>query len=72
MGNTHEVWMTEALSLVTVNDTSIQKPKLKAVRSFKCSRWIKKFLFKNIILRKPIWKTYLKFKGLNREVVKNY
>lgn len=73
MGNMYEDWMQETLNSVSNHENNaIQKPKLESIISFQCSRWLKRFLFDKILVRKPIWRLYLRFKGLNKVQSINY
>lgn len=73
MGNAAEPWMEE--QLMALNDKShieIAQPKLMKINNSKFLNTIKKIIFSKILCRKPVWNLFLQYKGLSKEVAKNY
>ena len=72
LGNVKESWMEEEFSKIRNEKIKIEQPILKKVFTNKLAIWIKTVLFARIIFRKPIWKLYLRWKGLSKQEANEY
>lgn len=72
MGNVKEEWMIATLQGLYDNEESISAPQLRPIRNTKLFTWVKTEVFSRIIFRKPLWKLYLRYKGLTLEEANQY
>jgi hypothetical protein len=73
MGNVFEPWMNEKFS--TTQDKSkeiIDIPKLRRVKDTKIINFIKRKIIMRVLMYNPIWKSFLRYKGLSREEAQKY
>ncbi len=72
MGNVKEDWMKAVLLSLQDNEKSSAPPQLKTIKNFKLVTWFKTEVFSRIIFRKPIWRLFLRYKGLSKEEASMY
>tara|TARA_R110002033_G_scaffold34427_2_gene72102 strand:+ start:2082 stop:3098 length:1017 start_codon:yes stop_codon:yes gene_type:complete len=72
MGNVMETWMKDKLMKIEIEDNPSAEINLKckSKNGFIC--WLKISIFSRIIFRKPIWRLYLRYKGLTANEAKIY
>lgn len=73
MGNTWAPWMQETLEGLSEIDTDqeLENPDAIINSSGKIKKWWVNFVFR-ILIRKPVWKLLLKYKGLSKTQAGNY
>ena len=73
MGNTLEPWMAATVKkLKDHSKVNIPQPKLSNVHSSGIINNIRRFIFKKIMIREPLWRWVLRYKGLSKKAAKNY
>ncbi|ESU23921.1 hypothetical protein FSS13T_22290 [Flavobacterium saliperosum S13] len=72
MGNVKEEWMTATLQGLHDNKESVSAPQLKPITNSKLGTWFKTEVFSRIIFRAPIWRLFLRYKGLSKEEANTY
>lgn len=72
MGNVKEAWMFETLQTLQETKENISAPHLRPIRNSKFFTWFKTEVFSRIIFRKPVWKLFLRYKGLSKEEASKY
>jgi hypothetical protein len=73
MGNTLEDWMRKQEEGLKENEFVCDKaPRLLKVKSYAIVNWFKIKIFSKIVFRKPIWRLFLRYKGLTKEEAANY
>lgn len=72
LGNVEEAWMSETLEGLSAEKVDIQFDVGPKIKSNKLMNKIQYVIFTKILLRKPIWRWFLKFKGLNKEAIDTY
>jgi Glycosyl transferase family 2 len=73
MGNTLEEWMAKQVADLKENNEVYEKaPELAKVKSFAIVNWFKIEVFTKIVFKKPIWRLFLRYKGLTKEEAKAY
>ena len=73
MGNIVEPWMQEVLDLLPAsNENVVTKPPLKGIIRNRTMLKIKAFVFEKFLTRKPIWRRFLRSKGLRSDEAKIY
>lgn len=73
MGNIVEPWMQEVLDLLpSSNKNAVTLPLLKDIRRNKTILKIKAVVFEKFLIRKPIWRRFLRSKGLRKDEAKIY
>lgn len=73
MGNTLEPWMEEAFAnCKTLTEEGAFPLKLAKVKTNSLLIWFQQLFFAKVLVRKPIWKWFLHFKGLSKEAASGY
>lgn len=72
MGNVKEDWMGEVLLSLHHNEKSCSPLQLKTIKNYKLVTWFKTEAFSRIIFRKPIWRLFLRYKGLSKQEAAQY
>ncbi len=72
MGNIIEKWMKDKLMKIEVEDNPSANLNLKYKSKNVFIYWFKISIFSRVIFRKPIWRLYLKYKGLTAYEAKIY
>lgn len=72
MGNTLEKWMHDEMLKLKYNQEQFLPLSLEKKKSNVYSNWLKNVLFARIIFRNPIWKIFIKNKGLTKEESNRY
>jgi hypothetical protein len=67
MGNVVEDWMKERFDLITTinNQFAIESP-LQKIKINKIMNWLFLNFFSKILLKRPIWRLFLRYKGLTK------
>lgn len=73
MGNTVEEWMIKRVVNLKTNTFDYEKaPKLAKIKTSSMLSWFKINIFSRILFLKPIWRLFLRYKGLNKIESKIY
>jgi hypothetical protein len=73
MGNTFEDWMVSKVESLEMNTSEYDKmPKLTKVKSYSFANWFIFKVFSKILFRKPIWRLFLRHKGLTKSEAVEY
>ena len=72
MGNVKEDWMPSVLEKLKPSETAVNAPVLKKVATSALAVWLKTEVFSRIIFRKPIWRLFLRYKGLSKQEAAQY
>ncbi len=72
MGNVLEPWMDEVLLTLKKEKYSSKDPHLPNLKRASLSEKLWSFVCKYVFFRKPLWKMFLKLKGLNFQEAKSY
>ena len=73
MGNVAEPWMAEILQGIKAqNNDKVQQPSLRELKKNSTIQFFKKFIFKKLLIRRPIWLRFLQSKGLSRKEAIKY
>lgn len=73
LGNVIEPWMNGALNSLKINnENNITVPVLSTISKSKFKKGFQNFFFNKVLIRKPIWKRFLQYKGLTAEEAIQY
>jgi hypothetical protein len=73
MGNTLEDWMPEQVKDLKENNFVHDKaPQLAKFKSYPFVNWFKIKFFSKILFKKPIWRLFLRYKGLTKDEAATY
>lgn len=72
MGNVKEDWMEDVLRGLHDNKKDSAPPQLKPIKNTKLVTWFKTEVFSRVIFRKPIWRLFLRYKGLSKQEASQY
>ncbi|PKA82118.1 glycosyltransferase involved in cell wall biosynthesis [Ulvibacter sp. MAR_2010_11] len=73
MGNVAEPWMQERLAnVIAENDIQVEMPNLKKMATPGPAHLFKRLLFEKFLVRGPIWRRFLRYKGLTKTEANEY
>lgn len=73
MGNTLEEWMLKVVENLNENGLVYDKiPKISKAGANTFINWFKNRIFSKVLFKKPIWRLFLRYKGLSKEEASVY
>lgn len=73
MGNTLEDWMSKQVGDLKTNILEYETtPQLSKIKSNIFLNWFKREFFSKVLFKKPIWRLFLRYKGLNKKDAEIY